>query len=71
MAHADSVIIKIAIAYMDILTSGILDLSNSFHNTNVNIHEIFYVIPPLYYLEWFEKSYPNVPLNLDESKFCL
>ena len=31
----------------------------------------FCVIPPPYYLEWFERSYPNVPLNRDYGPFCI
>ena len=26
---------------------------------------------PSYYLDWFEKSYPYVPLNRDDGQFCL
>ena len=29
------------------------------------------VCPPPYYLDWFERSYLNVPLNLDDGPFCL
>ena len=53
------------------LTARILDVSNSFQNKNVTIHEILCVSPPPYYLEWFEISYPNFPLNRDESPFFL
>ena len=45
--------------------------SNLFQNKNVPIHELFFVSPPPYYLDWFEKYYPNVPLNLDEDPFFL
>ena len=45
--------------------------SNAFQNTNVPIHERVCVIPPPYYLDWFEKSYPNVPLNRDDGTFFL
>ena len=38
------------------LTASILDVITSFQNNNVPIHEIFYVTPPLYYLDWFEIS---------------
>ena len=44
------------------LTVRILDDSNAFKNTNVPIHEIVCVIPPPYYLDWFERYYPNVRL---------
>ena len=63
MAHADSFIINIAIAAMNRLTTSILDVSNEYHNTNVPIHEIVYVIPPPNYLDWFKLFYPNVILN--------
>ena len=53
------------------LTASILDVSNAFQNTNVPIHEIFCVSPPPYYLDWFERSYPNVPLNRYDGPFCL
>ena len=71
MAHADSFRINIDIAYMHRLTARILDVSNAFQNKNVHIHEIVCVSPPPYYLDWFEKSYPNVPLNRDNVPFCL
>ena len=71
MAHADSFRINIAIAYINILTARILDVSNAFQNTNVPIHERFCVSPPPYYLDWFEIFYPNVPLNRDDGPFCL
>ena len=57
--------IKIDIAYMHRLTARILDVSNSFQNTNVSILERVCVSPPPYYLGWFERSYPNVHLNRD------
>ena len=40
-------------------------------NTIVPIHEIVCVISPPYYLNWFEISYPNVPLNRYDGPFCL
>ena len=64
MAHADSFRINIAIASMHRLTARILDVSNAFQNKNVPIHERVCVSPPPYYLDWFEISYPNVPINL-------
>ena len=66
MAHAESFRINIAIADMHILTGMILDVSNAFQNTNVPINERVCVIPPPYYINWFERSYPNVTLNLDD-----
>ena len=52
------------------LTSSIVYVSNVFQNKNVLIHErVFSSLPP-YYLDWFEKYYPNVPLNLDDGPFC-
>ena len=54
---------NIAIADMHRLASRILYVSNAFQNTNVPIHERVCVVPPPYYLDWFEISYPNFPLN--------
>ena len=56
---------------MHILTARILDVSNEFHNKNVTINERVYVSPPPYYLEWFERYYPNVTLNRYDGKFSL
>ena len=70
MAHAESFRINIAIAYIHRLTARILDVSNEFQNTNVPIYERVCVSPPTYYLNWFERSYPNVPLNRDDGPFC-
>ena len=56
---------------MHIITATILDVSDSFQNTNLTIHKRLYVSPPPYYLDWFEKYYPNVSLNRDEGPFCL
>ena len=53
------------------LTARILDVINEFHNTNIPIHERVCVSSPSYYLDWFEKSYPYVPLNRDDGQFCL
>ena len=53
------------------LTARILDVSNAFQNTNVTIRERVCVSPTYYYIYWFEISYPNVPLNRDDGKFCL
>ena len=69
VAHADSFRINIAIIYMHRLTSRVLDVSNAFQNTNLPIHEIVCVISPPYYLDLFERSYPNVHLNLDDDPF--
>ena len=71
MAHSDSFIINIAIANIHRLTASILDVSNAFQKTKFPIHEIVCVSPPPYYLDWFEISYPNVPLNLDDSTFFI
>ena len=56
---------------MDIhrFTVKVLYVSNAFNNTHVPIHERVYVIPPPYYIDWFETSYHNVPLNLDDGPF--
>ena len=69
--HTDSFRINIAIACMHRLTARILDINNAFQNTNVPIHERVCVSPPPCYLDWFEISYPNVPLNRDDGTFCL
>ena len=53
------------------LTASILDISDSFQNTNVPIHEIFCVSPPPYYLDLFERSYPNVPINRYDGPFFI
>ena len=53
------------------ITDRILDVSNEFQNKNVPIHERVCASPPPYYLELFEISYPNVPLNQDDGPFCL
>ena len=44
------------------LIAKILDASNSFRNKNGPILNISCVIPPTYYLEFFEKLYPSIPL---------
>ena len=54
---------KLIFADMHRLNDRILDVSNAFQNKNVPIHERVCVSPPHYYLDWFEISYPNVPLN--------
>ena len=71
MAHADSFRINISIASMHRLAAIILDVNNAFQNKNVPIHERVCVSPPPYYLDWFERSYPNVPLNRDDGPFFL
>ena len=71
MAHADSFIKNIDIASMHRLAARILDVSNAFQNTNVPINERVCIIPPPYYIYWFERSYLNVPLNQDDGKFWL
>ena len=69
MAHADSFRINIAIASMHRLTAKILDVSNAFQNKNVTIHERVCLTPPPYYLDSFERSYPDVHINLDYAPF--
>ena len=71
VAHADSFRINITIAAMHIFTASILDVSNAFQNTNVPIHGRVCVIPSPYYLNWFEISYPNVPINRYDGSFYL
>ena len=56
---------------MHIIAARILDLSNDFQNTNLPIPERFCVSPPPYYLDCFEKYYPNIPLNQDDLPLCI
>ena len=53
------------------LTARSLEVGNAFQNKNVPIHERVYVSPPTYYIDWFERPYPNVPLNRDYGPFYL
>ena len=69
--HSDSFIINIAIADMNGIISRILDVSNAFQNKNIPIHERVCVIPPPYYIYWFEIYYTNITLNIDDGPFCL
>ena len=71
VAHTDSFRINIAITDIHRLTARILDSCNEFQNKNVPIHERVCVSPPTYYLDWFERSYQNVPLNREYGPFCL
>ena len=71
MAHAASFRLNVDFASIHRLNARILDVSNAFQNTNVPIHEIICVSPLSYYLNWFERYYPNVPLNRDDGPFCL
>ena len=69
--HSRSLRINIAFRAMNRLTARILDVSNEFHNRSFPIHERVYVSPPPYYIDWFEISYPNFPLNWYEGLFFL
>ena len=53
------------------LTARILDVSNAFQNTNVPIHKRVFVSPPPYFIDWFEISYPYVPINRYYGPFFL
>ena len=53
------------------LTAMILGVSNVFQNKNVTIHKIVCVSSPPYYLDWFEISCPNVPINQDGGTFFI
>ena len=53
------------------LTVSILNVSNTFQDKNVPIHERVCVSTPPHYLDWFNKSYPNVTLNIYDGPFCL
>ena len=69
MAHEDSCRKKNYIVSMHMFTARILDVRNAFQNMNVPIHEIVCVNPPSYYLDWFEKFYPIITLNLHDRPF--
>ena len=56
---------------MHSLTASILEFSNAFQNTNVPIHERICVSQLPYYIDWFEISYLNVPLNQYDGPFYL
>ena len=71
MTYSELFRINIAIAAMHRLNDRILDVSNEFQNTKSSICERVYVSPPLYYLELFELSYPNVTLNQGYGPFFL
>ena len=71
MGHADYFIINIDIADIHRFITMILDFIHYFQNKNVPNHERFCVIPPTYYLDWFEKYHPNVSLDQDDSTFFL
>ena len=53
------------------LTASILDVSNAFQNKNLLIYERLCVITPPFYIDWFEKSYPNVTLNRNYGTCCI
>ena len=71
VVHYDPSKINIAIVSMHIIIAMILDVINLFQNKNVPINEIVCVSPPPYYLDWFEKAYPNVTFNRYDGPFCL
>ena len=71
MAHADSLIINIAIVAMHRLTARILDVSNAFQNLKNPIHKRVCVGPLPYYIYWFEISYPNDYINCYGGLFFL
>ena len=54
---------------MHILADIILDVNNAFQNKSFPIHEIFYVSPTPYHLDWFERYYPNFTLNQYDVSF--
>ena len=53
------------------ILKGFLYVRNAFQTTNVTIYEIFCVIPPTYYMDWFEKYHHSIYLNIDDNKFYL
>ena len=70
MTYADYYRINIDIATMYRLNDMLLTVDNSSHNTNVTINERVCFSTPPYYLDWFEKYHPNVPLNRYDGPFC-
>ena len=42
-----------------------------FYNTNVMVGERVWITTQNYYLDWFDRSHPNVPINRDGKTFCL
>ena len=71
VAHYGALRINIYIEDMYWLAARILDVSNAFQNKNIPIHERVCVSPPPYYLDYFETSYPNIPLNQGDSPFLI
>ena len=71
MEHDDSFRINIDIEDMHRPTDRILDVSTIFNNIQLPIHEIVCVGPQLCYLDFFEKSHPNFPINQYCGPFCL
>ena len=71
VTHFDYFTINVAIADMHRPTVRCLCVIDTFYNTNSPIHEIFDVSPPPYYMDWFEKYFPIVPLNRHDSPFSL
>ena len=63
VANTESFRINIVIVAIHILTAITLDVFKSLHYTNFPTNERVCVSPPPYYLDWYEKYYPNVPLN--------
>ena len=53
------------------LTARVLDISNVLQNTNVRINDRVCVSSPPFYLDLFERSYPNITLDIDGSPFCI
>ena len=71
VAHPDSFRINISIVDMHRLTVRILDVSNASNNTSVHIHERVCVVQPPYYIDCFERSYANVPVNRGDGQFYI
>ena len=49
---------------MNNLHVRIVDVRNAPQNTNVPINERVCISLPPYYMEWFEKVYPNININI-------
>ena len=59
IAVIDSIRVCIAISADLCLIIFIIDVSNAFQNTPVNINERIHLYLPPYYLEWFRQQYPH------------
>ena len=54
--------INIVVAELILLVEIVLDVISSFQNTNVLINEQLCIISRQYYIEWFKRTYPYIPV---------